>query len=415
MKILHTADWHLGAKLENRSREDEHAAALRWLLATIVAEKVNILIVAGDIFDAYNPPNYAERLYYNFIKELSKTDCHTAIICAGNHDSPPKLEAARAILDIFNVKIIAQIPDNFKKHIIEIYNPKNNELQAVVAAVPFLTDSFLRQSRPAETSEERIAQMRKGIEAYYQKMAELCAVYTPKNIPIITTGHLAVAQADKNNRQRYNSIHLGTLDIVGTECFAPIFDYVALGHLHYPHKVGENEHIRYAGSLIALDFGETLHPQQVYVLEFAQKKMLGYQSFANPHKRDLLLWSGTAPEIEKKIANYQPANLEFKAWLRLEIISPNGYDTTLRDKIVQQIATLPLELIGEPRLRRQIDPNWEAQQEASEQIDLQTLQPKDIFARKLQAMNYNEPKTAKLLDLFDELLIWHDEKQRNNE
>ncbi len=414
MKVLHTADWHLGAKLENRSREEEHAAALRWLLATIIAEKVEILIVAGDVFDVYNPPNYAERLYYNFIKELSKTCCHTAIICAGNHDSPPKLEAAKAILDIFNVKIIAQIPTNPQEHLIEIYNPQNNELQAIVAAVPFLTDSFLRQSRPAESSEDRILQMRAGIEAYYQKMAELCAPFATKNVPIITTGHLAVAQADKNNRQRYNSIHLGTLDIVGTECFAPIFDYVALGHLHYPHKVGENEHIRYSGSLIALDFGESRHPQQVYLLEFEDKTLKSVQSLHNPHKRDLLFWTGTEEEILKKIDNYKPTNSEFKTWLRLEILSPKGFDTALRDKIVAVIQKLDLELIGEPRLRKQLDPNWEAKQEAAEQIDLQTLQPKDVFLRKLQSLQYDDEHTKKMLELFDDLLVWQREKQRDD-
>jgi DNA repair protein SbcD/Mre11 len=413
MKILHTADWHLGAKLENRSREAEQEAALNWLLVIIEQEKVDVLIIAGDIFDVYNPPNYAERLYFNFIKNLCKTCCHTAVICAGNHDSAAKLEAAKSLLDIFNIKIIANIPQNLSEHIIVVKNPKTAQIEAVIAAVPFLTDGYLRQSCPAETSQERLAQLKNGIKAHYAELARLCEPYQLLNIPIISTGHLAVAEADKTNRERNNFIHLGMLDIIDTGCFSTIFNYVALGHLHYPHKVGVHNHIRYSGSLIALDFKESLHPQQVYLVETNGSTIANIQSFSNPNKRDLLLWKGNEQEISQKIANYKTTNSYFKTWLRLEIISEGGYNPILRDKLLAQLAHLDLELIGEPRMKKIAYFNNQEAENDVDFLDLQQIKPKDVLKKKLEDEHISEEDKCMLLDLFDELLDWQIERKRN--
>jgi len=101
LTILHTADWHLGHRLYDRERTDEHRAALAWLLETIVAEKVDLLVVAGDIFDVTNPSNKARELYYDFLGKLLRTGCTAAVIIGGNHDSAAMLglrsDAGRAL------------------------------------------------------------------------------------------------------------------------------------------------------------------------------------------------------------------------------------------------------------------------------------------------------------------------------
>ena len=88
MKILHTSDWHLGRSLYDKKRYDEFDSFLKWLLELIVHEKIEVLLVAGDIFDTTAPGNRAQELYYNFLGQLSRVGCRHAVIIGGNHDSP---------------------------------------------------------------------------------------------------------------------------------------------------------------------------------------------------------------------------------------------------------------------------------------------------------------------------------------
>ena len=106
MRILHTSDWHLGHRLYDRDRTAEHTAALAWLLDTIAHEKVELLVVAGDVFDTMNPSNAARQLYYDFLGKLPATGCRAAIIVGGNHDSPSLLDAPLGLMRNQNLHVV---------------------------------------------------------------------------------------------------------------------------------------------------------------------------------------------------------------------------------------------------------------------------------------------------------------------
>ncbi|MEA3228845.1 MAG: exonuclease subunit SbcD, partial [Campylobacterota bacterium] len=148
MKILHTSDWHLGQSFMGKSREEEHKAFLEWLFVTIEREKIGVLIVAGDIFDTGTPPNYALELYYNILTKLSHSLCRYIIITAGNHDSVATLKAPKQLLKALNIYVIAS-GDEYEEELIEIY--KEERLQAIVCAVPFLRDGVVRKGKSAES------------------------------------------------------------------------------------------------------------------------------------------------------------------------------------------------------------------------------------------------------------------------
>src|SRR6056297_3454046 len=103
MRILHTSDWHLGNRLYNQNRDQEFQLALDWLLATLRAERVDVLVVAGDIFDVTNPSNEARRQYYHFLSALVSTSVRHTIIVGGNHDSPSMLDAPAELLSAMNI------------------------------------------------------------------------------------------------------------------------------------------------------------------------------------------------------------------------------------------------------------------------------------------------------------------------
>ena len=106
MKILHTADWHLGQRLLQMDRHEEFRLALDWLYAVIEKEEIEVLLVAGDIFDIGNPPNQARQLYYRFLRRLLGSSCRHIVITGGNHDSPAMLNAPRGEKAKLNITYI---------------------------------------------------------------------------------------------------------------------------------------------------------------------------------------------------------------------------------------------------------------------------------------------------------------------
>ena len=138
MRLLHTSDWHLGKRLFDKERYDVFENFLTWLLSTIRKERVDTLIVAGDIFDTAVPTNKSLRLYYDFLSQLTSSECRHVVIVSGNHDSPTLLEAPKGILENFGVHVIggAESPED---EVIELKDKAGN-LEGVVCAVPFLRE-----------------------------------------------------------------------------------------------------------------------------------------------------------------------------------------------------------------------------------------------------------------------------------
>ncbi len=412
MKILHTADWHLGVKLDNRSREAEHERALDWLADLILREGVELLIIAGDVFDVFTPPNYAQRLYYNFLKKLVNSCCEHIVVVAGNHDSPHLLEAPRELLRILNVHVVGTLPSDRREQIIEIRDSKTDALKAVVGAVPYLPETFLRKSSAAETTEERVAQFRDGIQSHYQEIATLMQAYQFDNVPLITTGHLFVAGGERDGRR--NTIHLGCLDVVDVSCFDAVFDYVALGHLHKPHSIGGQSHIRYSGSLIPIDFSETNIQHRVYIAEFEGKTRTNIHKIINPVARKLELWRGTLAEIEAKIQAFKPSPSEFKTWVRIELQTDHAYNPQLKEHLYNLLDSKDLEILGDPRqMHARVGGGWDDEEDTTIQ-SLADISVEDVFRMCVDSKGgaENEDDMRALEDSFRELQMWMTTQQR---
>jgi exonuclease SbcD len=253
MRILHTADWHLGARLVERDRLPEHAAFLDWLIETLRSERIDALIVSGDVFDAANPPQDAVALYFDFLKRLADLKTVKAVITGGNHDSASHLNAPRELLKRFDVHVFGHAGEN---NVVDLGG-------AVVAAVPFLRERDLRQSAAGETITAVHEQVRAAIRAHYAAQLAACQVIA-KGRSVIAMGHLTVLGATTSDSER--DIHIGNLGAVGADIFEG-FDYTALGHLHRPQKVASIETIRYSGSPIPLSFSEAADAKSVVIIE----------------------------------------------------------------------------------------------------------------------------------------------------
>lgn len=258
MKVLHTADWHIGQFFHNFSREEEHKFFFDQLKSIIINEKPDVVVVSGDVFHTATPTIVSQRLYYNFIVDLSRLDSDLQIvITSGNHDSPSRLEAPRPLWEAFNVSVVGMIDYhtvtddnglNFDASKIEIPITKNDTIIGWVLAVPY-NDNVAKHA--SEFYETLLTHLKKRPE------------YND-NQCIVATGHLAVKSADIRG---HSADIIGKLETLDIQDFTDIHgvDYWAFGHIHYPQAIKGIENMRYAGSPFPISFNENYQHSVVSV------------------------------------------------------------------------------------------------------------------------------------------------------
>ena len=274
LTILHTSDWHLGRRLYGRMRYEEFEAFLHWLQKTISEQKVDVLIVAGDIFDTMTPSNRAQALYYEFLGKVSTLCCQHIVIVAGNHDSPTFLDAPSNVLKFLNVHVIGTACEDLHDEVL-VLEDTDGEAHCIIAAVPYLRDRDVRSSSAGESADSKDANVIAGIRAHYDEVASIAKAHQQelvrthqRHIPIIATGHLFAVGSKTTEDDGVRDLYVGNLGKISAEMFDDGFDYVALGHLHVPQRVGGCERIRYSGSPIAMGFGEARQQKQVLLIQF---------------------------------------------------------------------------------------------------------------------------------------------------
>jgi len=313
MKVLHTSDWHIGQRLYTNFRDEEHSLFFDWLIEQINVQKVDLLIVSGDIFDVAFPSNQALKLYYKALYQISTSYCKNIIIVGGNHDSPSTLGAPKEILQFLNIHIVGGISDDLLQQIIEIKIDEKVEL--VVCAVPFLRDSDIRKSTEGESYEDKTISIKAGISNHYKALSELTQIYKQQNIPVIATGHLFATGVSKSDSER--EIYIGNLGSVEAENILFSFDYLALGHIHKPQKVAKNEFIRYSGSLIPLSFSEQNDSKCVLLLDISRNSKT-IESLEVPQFRKLVSLKGSFLEVRSRLLDYTNSS-QLTDWLEIYI------------------------------------------------------------------------------------------------
>ncbi len=273
MRILHTSDWHLGRLLYNRRREAEFSSFLTWLLKTLIEQEIDVLLVAGDIFDTTTPPHRAQSLYYEFLHQVARSTCRHVVIIGGNHDSPTFLAAPQALLRALNVYVIAK-PGATPQDEVLVLKDQAGQAELIVAAVPYLRESDVRQVQGDEAPEAKVQQVIQGIQEHYANVAATAESERRRwsekaAVPVVAMGHLFAAGGHTLEDDGVRDLYVGGLGQVSASVFPDTFDYVALGHLHVPQRVQQCHHIRYSGSPIPMGFGEASQQRTVYMIEFS--------------------------------------------------------------------------------------------------------------------------------------------------
>lgn len=321
MRFIHTADWHLGNKMHNIDRKQEFEKFLFWLKDEVNKQKADALIVAGDIFDTANPPTEARTQYIDFLASLLRTECRNVIITGGNHDSGILLDSEKEILKALNIHVVGTIANLEPEDMVfELYGEEDsegkNKVIGICAAVPYVHEIELRKYYDKEVEKGKLGDY--ANKELYRRVYEAAdKLRAGRNIPVIATGHLYAANLE-GRFSGENSIEVKAddgrrqLDVVGNlgsvhvSSFPEEFDYIALGHIHYPTMVAKNPKIRYSGSPFVLGFDEHGIQHCVLSVEINDKTETGtsnltVEKIPVPETVIYKRITGTCQEIESEI------------------------------------------------------------------------------------------------------------------
>ncbi len=316
MKILHTSDWHLGRILYGRKRYEEFEAFLTWLADTIHKNEINVLLVAGDVFDTTAPSNRAQELYYRFLCRVAGSSCRHVVVIAGNHDSPSFLNAPKELLKVLNVHVVGSISEDPEDEVLVLRNEQDTP-ELIVCAVPYLRDRDIRVAEVGESIEDKERKLIEGIRTHYANVADFAEQKRSElgvDIPIVAMGHLFTAGGQTFDGDGVRDLYVGSLAHVTANIFPSCFNYLALGHLHVPQKVNGLETIRYSGSPLPMGFGEAKQQKSVCLVEF-HSTVSSIQLLDIPIFQRLERIKGDLVAISKRILELKTLNS--KCWLEV--------------------------------------------------------------------------------------------------
>lgn len=297
MRILHTSDWHLGKKLERFSRLEEQISVMEEICDIANSEETDAIIVAGDVFDTFNPPVEAVELFYRTLRKLSNNGKRPVVVIAGNHDSADRIEApdplARELGIIFvgypNSKINTFELDsglkliNSDKGFLEFLLP-NSELLRILTT-PYANEQRLRSFLGVEDSED---ELRNILEENWKETAEKYC--DSKGVNILTAHLFFTKKGSKIQNEPDDEkpiLHIGGAQAIYSNSIPKEIQYTALGHLHRKQIVDDTvSPVVYCGTPIAYSFGESNQDKFVAVLNIKanEKAIINFVELKNGKK-----------------------------------------------------------------------------------------------------------------------------------
>lgn len=345
MRILHTADWHLGKSLEKRSRIDEQRKFLDDFIEIAKENDIDLVIIAGDIYDSSNPPAIAEKMFYDTLKKISDNGKRLILIIAGNHDNPERLVASAPLAREHGIIMIGTLKTiidtgNYGRH--KIINSGEgfieieiNGEKAVILAVPYLSEKRLNEVlyKDMDSDEERIKSYSDRVFSLFDSLKDN---YREDTINLLVS-HLYAMGSEESGSER--SIQLGGSYIVNCECFPKEAQYIALGHVHKPQLVpGTNKKARYSGSPIHYNKKEVSYNKKCFVVDVKANEEANVKEIYFKVYKPIEIW---------KCENFDDAllkceeNKDRECWVYLEI----KVDRYMREDEIKKLKELKKDIL----------------------------------------------------------------------
>lgn len=343
MKFLHTADWHLGKIVHQKSMIEDQAYILDELLEIIKKDKIKVLIIAGDVYDRFIPSVEAMKVLDQFLSKAISDFKLTIFMIAGNHDQGSRLDFVSNIVDASGLYIAGSATKECKKITLsDEFGPLNFYL------LPFFKPSFVKYECEADEVMDFNSAMKQYLS--FQDID-----YSERNVLIthqFVAGKFAVIESESEM-----PLSVGGSSQIGVDVFDG-FDYVALGHLHAPQAI-EKETIRYSGSILKYSLDEAFHKKSISIVNIKEKNNIHIQTIPLIPLRDVKIIKGYFSDI---IHNHQPSldyvgielldeTMVFDAMERIRSIYPNALAinyTNNKQSETMELNNVHLEQVKDP-------------------------------------------------------------------
>lgn len=299
MKIIHTADWHIGQLFFGYERTQEHQHFLDWLLARIAETEIDVLLICGDVFDVANPSAQAQRQVYRFLRKATEKNPGLQIIMiAGNHDSATRLETPVPLLEDRHTHVRGVINRDaegnirYEELIVELKN-RRGEREGWCLTVPYLRQG----DYPAMPDDEH--PYRAGVKQMYANLLEIIQQRRNPKEAVIALGHLQATGSRLSEDDTSERLIIGGLEGIPGDTFSREITYTALGHIHREQQVDKRKEVHYAGSPLPMSFAEEHYEHGVIYLETKEGKITHFQKLAYTPLAKLLRIPATPRPLEE--------------------------------------------------------------------------------------------------------------------
>ncbi|RSK26357.1 exonuclease SbcCD subunit D [Bacillus sp. HMF5848] len=388
MRVLHTADWHLGRTLEGRSRLQEQAQFLDELVDIVRDQQIDVVLMAGDVFDTFNPPAAAEEMFYETMARIADYGKRSVAVISGNHDSPDRIQAASSLANKHGITLIGR--PELAVHTIHV--PRTTEVMKL-AALPYPSESRLKEVL-SESNDELMLRNKydEKIQAIFSTMSESFATDTVN----IAMSHIFVAGGSSTDSER--PIEVGGAYTVLATSLPEQAQYVALGHLHRPQNIKRaRTAARYSGSPLAYSFSEANYAKSVTVLDVAPGETVKPDEVYLSSGKPLVTWKAKEGLLE--VYRWLDEGRDKHAWIDLEIHLQDALTT----EEIQKLRKLHPGFIN-------IRPVFKQEFEEAVHTSRSNMPIDELFTRFYSKQSGGATPDRELVELFLKL-VTEDEKE----
>ena len=375
MKLLHTSDWHVGKTLRGRDRSDEHRAVLDEITGIARERAVDLVIVAGDLFESAAPTPDAEKIVYRALLDLA--DVAPVVVVSGNHDNDRRLAAVEPLLDLSRITTRAMLAKPADGGVLSIDTASGERAQ--VALLPWISQRYIVRA-PELMSKDAFEHAGDFAQRLKDIIGWLTESFSSETVNVIA-GHAMVAGGVMGGGERLaHTIFEYCMSATG---FPSNAHYVALGHLHRAQQLGSQPPVWYCGSPLQLDFGETDDQKCALVVEATASTPARVEQVPLRSGRRLRKVTGTMADLEAI------AGTTGDDYLRIVIRGDAraGLAEDVRDLFGENTVDVMIQTDAEVQLG--LDPRAH-----------EMKSPKELFREYLAEKKVNDER---VLTLFDEL------------
>ena len=405
IRILHTADWHLGQTFFGYDRAGEHEVFLNWLAGEIREREIDALIIAGDVFDVSNPSAASQSLYYHFIYRVTaENPTLQIVIVAGNHDSAARLEAPLPLLQAMRTEVRGVVRKSDDGEIdydhltVELKN-RDGEVELLCMAVPFLRQGDY-PTVPTEGNPYA-----EGVRELYTQLLQRLWKRRKENQSILAIGHLQAIGSEIAEKDYSERTVIGGLECVSPDAFSEQIAYTALGHIHKAQRVSGRENVRYAGSPIPMSFAEKHYHHGVVEVTFDGGCAVDIMRVECPTLIPMMSVPNgepASPQIELEILKELPVKEGAAPYLEVKVLLAEP-EPLLRQEVEEALADKNYRLARIVSTYRNETGNAEKENENWKR-GLQEMSPLQIAQSTFEKI-YQVEMPEELTDLFQEAYL----------